>query len=420
MAGYIGTKAVNLSTTGADINGDANVDGSLTVGGAFTSLGIDDNATSTAITIDGSQNVGVGTATPDSKFHVYGNASVGHGASGPDAATELKIQGRYPYINNAAFRLTFKNNSAGGSELGSISAYLDGAVNSGALLFNTASAGTSTERMRINKSGNVGIGTATPTVILDCYKAAYPELRVRSASYTNTFGVDTVGGFGVIGSVTNNPFVFTTNSTERMRIDASGGVFINSTALSSTANHWAFSFGNAYAQIGHETGVASTTPFTRFVYNAGLIGSITQVGTTSIAYNTTSDYRLKENITPIVGAADIVKAMRPATYTFKADGTWHDGFLAHELQELHPRAVTGSKDGMVDEEYEVTPAVEATFDDEGVELTPAVDAVMGTRSVPDYQGVDYSKLTPILTAALQEALNKIDELTARIEALEAV
>jgi len=145
------------------------------------------------------------------------------------------------------------------------------------------------------------------------------------------------------------------------------------------------------------------------------VGSVS-VTASATAYNTSSDYRLKENITPVQGAADIVKAMQPVTYTFKSDGSWHDGFLAHELQELHPRAVTGEKDAVKDEEYEVTPAVEATFDAEGVELTPAVFAVMGTRSVPDYQGVDYSKLTPILTAALQEALNKIDALEARLAA----
>jgi len=156
------------------------------------------------------------------------------------------------------------------------------------------------------------------------------------------------------------------------------------------------------------------------IYRRGVqVGSISGT-TSSTSYNTTSDYRLKENVTPVQGAADIVKAMQPVTYTFKSDGSWHDGFLAHELQELHPRAVVGEKDAMQDEEYEVTPAVEATFDAEGVELTPAVPAVMGTRSVPDYQQVDYSKLTPILTAALQEALNKIDALEARITALEAV
>jgi len=64
MAGYIGSKAVNLSTTGADIAGDADVSGALDVGGAFTSQGIDDNATSTAMTLDASGNVGIGTSSP--------------------------------------------------------------------------------------------------------------------------------------------------------------------------------------------------------------------------------------------------------------------------------------------------------------------------------------------------------------------
>ena len=62
------------------------------------------------------------------------------------------------------------------------------------------------------------------------------------------------------------------------------------------------------------------------------------------------------------------------------------------------------------EEYEVTPAVEATYDEEDNELTPAVEAVMGTREVPDYQGIDQSKLVPLLTAALQEAIQRIEAL----------
>mgnify|MGYP003641046351 CR=1 FL=1 len=401
MAGYIGTKAVNLSTTGADINGDANVDGSLTVVG----------------------DVGIGTTAPSVKAHIAG--SLPYTYIDNSAATSgiygLKLtSGPTPLADFTYSSVTGEN------KIGGLQSYVFPTFYSGGA-----------ERMRIDTSGNVGVNNASPNTKMDIIGSTTTSsgivdtLRLRHTGVAGndgariqfTAGASTSGAaIGSGGQAANSADLrfYAGGNTERMRIDASGGVYVNATALSSTANHWAFSPGNAFSQIGHETGVPSTTPFTRFMYNAGLIGSITQVGTASIAYNTTSDYRLKENITPIVGAADIVKAMRPATYTFKADGTWHDGFLAHELQELHPRAVTGSKDGMVDEEYEVTPAVEATFDDEGVELTPAEDAVMGTRSVPDYQGVDYSKLTPILTAALQEALNKIDELTARIEALEAV
>jgi len=77
-----------------------------------------------------------------------------------------------------------------------------------------------------------------------------------------------------------------------------------------------------------------------------------------------------------------------------------------------PEAITGTKDAMRDEQYVVTPAV---LDDDGNEITPAV---MGTRSVPDYQKIDQSKLTPLLTKALIEAVEKIEQLEARITALE--
>jgi len=110
-----------------------------------------------------------------------------------------------------------------------------------------------------------------------------------------------------------------------------------------------------------------------------------------------------------------------------------DGFLAHEAQAVVPEAVTGTKDAMRDEEYAVTPAVyedvviPAVLDEDGNEVEAerteqqlVTEAVMGTRSVPDYQGIDQSKLVPLLTAALQEALTEITDLKARVASLEAV
>ena len=186
--------------------------------------------------------------------------------------------------------------------------------------------------------------------------------------------------------------MFSTNDgvTAQAIIEASGNVLVGTST--------AFAPSTARTQIAAP---ATGDPLALKVFTTGLNGQILfwnpngqvgYIGTngSSTIYSTSSDYRLKENITPVQGAADIVKAMRPVTYNFKSDSTdWHDGFLAHELQELHPHAVTGSKDAV---------------DEEGN---------------PEYQGVDYSKLTPILTAALQEALNKIDALEVRIAALEA-
>ena len=114
------------------------------------------------------------------------------------------------------------------------------------------------------------------------------------------------------------------------------------------------------------------------------------VTTTSVVYNTSSDYRLKENIVEIDNAIDRVKQLKPKRFNFiQEPSVVVDGFMAHEAQEVVPESVTGAKDGI---------------DDNGE---------------PVYQGIDHSKLVPLLTAALQEAIGKIETLTSRVEALEA-
>jgi hypothetical protein len=147
-------------------------------------------------------------------------------------------------------------------------------------------------------------------------------------------------------------------------------------------------------------------------------GEINTADGTQTNYVTSSDYRLKEDDQPMTGATERVKALRPINFAWKVNGSRVDGFLAHEAQEVVPECVTGSKDAMRDEEYEVTPAVKEVRDEDGNVTTEAVAAVMGTRSVPDYQGIDQSKLVPLLTAALQEAITKIEDLTTRLETLE--
>ena len=396
--------------------------------------------------------IGIGTSSPSSHLHV--NSGV------YDTIATFESGDRYGTLK---LKDSTSTASTGGVTLG---------VDGDALYVQTGSINSTA--MQIDSSGNVGIGTANPAYNLDLQSSGDTVLNVKSTGTGDADAVvvldaadtgEAVVMFRVDGTEkasiewydagqdlnivtaagTNGSIDFQPNGSLAMRIESDGNVGIGTQNPSHkihvpSGNIFAGSPVTAFPAVdtsGSGAGLLSagviagvrdnysltlnrhttTGSVAQFYYSGSFKGSISVTGSAT-AYNTSSDYRLKENITPVQGAADIVKAMQPVTYTFKSDGSWHDGFLAHELQELHPRAVIGEKDAMKDEEYEVTPAVEATYDDEGVELTPAVPAVMGTRSVPDYQGVDYSKLTTILTAALQEALNKIDALETRLTALE--
>jgi hypothetical protein len=154
-----------------------------------------------------------------------------------------------------------------------------------------------------------------------------------------------------------------------------------------------------------------------FSNSNGNVGTISTSGSAT-AYNTSSDYRLKENVQPMTGALATVAALKPVLFNWKVDGSDGQGFIAHELQEIVPGCVTGEKDAVEMQTYEISPAIPATFDEEGNELIAAVEAVMGEREVPRYQGIDTSFLVATLTAAIQEQQAIITALTTRITALE--
>jgi hypothetical protein len=159
--------------------------------------------------------------------------------------------------------------------------------------------------------------------------------------------------------------------------------------------------GLAVLQLGINS--ASNASAVVFRKQGTVVGSISVTGSAT-SYNTSSDYRLKENVVPMTGSVDRLKALNPSRFNFISDSdTTVDGFLAHEAGEVVPECATGTKDAMKTEEYEVTPAV---MDGE----TVVTEAVMGEREVEDYQGIDQSKLVPLLVSALQEAITRIEQL----------
>jgi hypothetical protein len=183
-----------------------------------------------------------------------------------------------------------------------------------------------------------------------------------------------------------------------MRIDSSGNLLVGTTSqiygrFNVSATSGAATFRNTtqddLIQIyGNQGNSSSQIQYVMpmFFGNTTLRGGIYWNGS-SIQYNTTSDYRLKENIAPMTGALAKVQALKPCTYTWKETGSNGQGFIAHELQELVPEAVTGEKDA-VDADGNILP-----------------------------QSVDTSFLVATLTAALQELNAKVEQQAAEISAL---
>ena len=277
---------------------------------------------------------------------------------------------------------------------------------------NVSGAGASlsfTQAMTLTAAGRLGVGQTSPGVAFSV--AGQSEAwQIACTTASGTSGA-------LIGSPAADVLAFGTwAGTERARIDSSGTFYVGGGTTQSTTSLTLISGG--YVRVNKYNGV-SGDEFIPFSRNGTTIGSITQNGTTAVAYNTSSDYRLKHDIAPMTGALAKVAALKPVTYKWNADNSDGEGFIAHELAEVCPHAVTGEKDATRIEQYEISPAVPATFDEDGNELTPAVEAVMGEREVPAYQGIDTSFLVATLTAAIKEQQAIIETLTARITALEA-
>ena len=351
--------------------------------------------------IDSSGNVGIGTSSPSQKLHVYGtdpiiyNQSTGSGASPADGLV-LGRAGASAGQASQAIRFDV-GGGGGGADMYTLREVGAG----GNLVIRTDNtSGVKTERMRIDASGNLGIGTSSPAYKLDIASSG-SNTRFNSLDANGSYAVFANAGttkayigssYHLLSGGSANDLTVraegvmqfaTGGGSERLRIDTLGNLLVGTTSPYSVSKTTIdYSSNAAFGITLRDTGSAVDGVMAYFVKGGAVVGSITST-TSATSYSTSSDYRLKEDVQPMVGASDRVLSLNPVNFAWKADGTRTDGFIAHEVQAVVPQAVTGEKDGEA------------------------------------MQAIDHSKLVPLLTAALQEALAKIALLEARISALEA-
>jgi len=388
---------MSLILSGTD--GVADVDGSAAtpaIRGTDTNTGIFFPAADTiafaeggveSARFDSAGNLGIGTTSPGVRLHV---------ASSGSEVARFATSGADMYLR---FVNSFDTNGYIGYQ-------------NAAMTFWTAN----NLRATLDSSGNLGLGV-TPSAWSNGYKA----LQIGQSSlssvgnavyvwqniYQDSGGTNryiSTGTAGLTGWEGNTYKWYQAPSgtagtavsvTQPMALDASGNLLVGRTSAFSSdtrANIQAPSGGNGMGvQVGSNGNYAIYINNTSGATVGGIIGN-----SGSVSYNTTSDYRLKEDIQPMTGSLAKVAALKPCTYTWKATGEAAQGFIAHELAEVVPDCVSGEKD--------------------------AVDA----EGNPQYQGIDTSFLVATLTAAIQEQQALINAqqaalqtLTARVTALDA-
>lgn len=414
--------------------------GAITAGGARNNLGLGDMSqqNSGGVYISGGyisglfsplpvSSGGTGTSSePTAGGAVYGTGGTYAVTPTGTAGTFLVSNGTgAPAWGTTVANLTVNNININGSQISSVDP-------SGFIGFTT----NNTQRMSVNSGGNVAIGlnnaqyklhvfsgNLEPTIgsvsntlrlqvdheLLNQDLLDFKKIRTSNGNMWNESAwriqqrVDVTDQAYIQfnGTDLNYGMALGTSNVERLRIDANGAVFVGrTTQLLTGARATIDTPAGACLILGSTFNSPGSTH--SFIVNKGTANyealsfrnnTSTEVGridcfASSTAFVTSSDYRIKDNVVALADALTKVTKLKPVSFTWKADGSESEGFIAHEVAEVAPYAVTGEKDA-VNEDGSIKP-----------------------------QGVDYAKLVPILTAALQQAAKTIETLESRVAALE--
>ena len=392
-----------------DISGDIDVDGTtnldvVDIDGAVdmaSTLLVTGVLTTTAATVsngggqfNGTVTVGVDDTGYDVKFF---GATAGAYMLWDESADDLILGGAAGLSVNSAALVTGVLTANGGAVFNESGADVD---------FRVESATTANALFVEGSSGNVGIGAVPEASYAPSLTIGYGgnnitsrgnvDFRILSGAFqdaASTFQYSVSSLPVAMLAMTNGAYYFTqapagtdggaASFSNSMTLDTSGNLLVGTTTTLGQITSESDGTKFQYASHNTDDSGASQLSF-RFMRNTADVGSITTTST-STTYNTTSDSRLKDNIETITDGTDKLMAMNPVTHTWKADpeAPAVHGFIAQEMQEIVPEAVSGDPDG------------------------------------EEMMSMDYGRITPVLVAALQDAHNKITALEKRLTELEA-
>ncbi len=385
--GFDGFEAANIGTKRSGADNTHSLTFSTSNAGSITEK----------MVITNSGNVGIGTTNPSRVLQVIGTDGVAklyYNSSFTNSqysVVDIGMMTSGTAANGFGPKITFRmgGNGFDGFTAGSIGTIRNGADNTHDLNFATSSGGTLTTKMTITNAGDVGIGTASPDGFLHIdgmtsSKAAIVaeaagsgdnvimEMQNNSAEKRMTLQYDNSNINFNITDRNDDPIItFRESGNIGIGLEDPSSLLEMSGSLDNTSSK--------LLRLTRSNQGSAPAKAVGFYSNSGERGSIT-VSNFATAYNTSSDYRLKENVVQIENAINRLMFLKPCRFNFISEEQVVDGFLAHEAQSIVPEAISGEKD---------------QIDKNGNEV---------------YQGIDQAKLVPLLTAALQEAIERIEIL----------
>jgi len=400
-----------------------------------------DNGDATAITIDSSERVGIGTTSPSTLLHLsnasnpairitdttntlnieitatdtvgyFGTESnhatafitnntermridssgnVGIGTNNP--STMLSVLAADGVADNNYLVSMTNSESTAGRNYG---VAIQAGTNGSDISFQVNNYNASSNLMRIKGNGDChfpnassfGIGTDSAATTLHAKASGDCELRLEAGANQDArvrFGDATDNDLGYIGFNRNSGYMnFSINNTqgEHMRIDSSGKILMNTTTQSDSTVLTLGGVASSKNGLAIVNSADTGTIYSIYFRNSSgsLIGSITNSGS-GVAFNASSDYRLKENIKPLENGLSRVQQLKPIKFDWIDSKESCEGFIAHEVDEIF------------------------------------TDAVAGIKDAEEMQGIDYGRITPLLVKAIQEQQTQIDALQSEINIL---